>query len=255
MTLADHRALAGIDVIVTRPAHLAEPFCARVEAHGGAPVRLPALQIDALPPPPSPGACDIAIFLSPNAVAFSSDLTLPRQALVMAVGDKTAAGLRQRGIPQIETPGEDSTSEGLLRTPALTHVAGKRILLVCGEGGRTLLQEELTARGATVERAEVYRRTIPALSRQHRQRALARPDRCVLTLTSGDAARNLVEMMDSLAQRTLFRLPLVAGSRRIARIANDLGFQQPAEIADNPGDEAMMTALLNLAARMTQRHE
>ncbi len=247
-------ALSGIDVIVTRPAHLAEPFCRQVEARGGAAIRLPTIRIDPLPLPDafldqSAAPVDIAIFLSPNAVAFSKRLTMPGQTTVMAVGGKTAALLRQRGFVNVETPGEDQTSEGLLKMPRLANVNGKRILLVSGEGGRKLLQKQLIARGASVERAEVYRRALPVPDPTILERALSRPDHAIVTLTSGDAARNLVEMVDSDARATLFRLPLVAGSARIGRIATALGFQQPPEIADNPGDDAMMSALLQLAAR------
>ena len=39
------RALAGLRVLVTRPAHQAEELCALIERAGGIPVRFPTIEI------------------------------------------------------------------------------------------------------------------------------------------------------------------------------------------------------------------
>lgn len=82
-----------------------------------------------------------------------------RGANWIAVGRGTADALREAGIDATFPPVE--TSEGLLALPDLAQLKGQRILLLSGEGGRTLLADELRKRGAEPIRLAVYRRTVP----------------------------------------------------------------------------------------------
>jgi uroporphyrinogen-III synthase len=106
--------------------------------------------------PPPAGPYDLAIFVSEHAVRIG----LPRLELgaaqVFAVGERTAAALAAAGHDAVRP--EQADSEGLLGLPVLADVAGTRVLLVCGEGGRALLAESLAGRGARVERFVCYRR-------------------------------------------------------------------------------------------------
>src|SRR5690606_36810182 len=111
--------------------------------------------------PPSPaGDFALVLFLSEHAVRLGlpaiAELPWFGAARVLAVGARTAELLAEQGIGS-ELPAEP-TSEGLLALPALERVAGRRVLLVAGVGGRTLLAETLTTRGAVVVRNECYRR-------------------------------------------------------------------------------------------------
>jgi uroporphyrinogen-III synthase len=115
----------------------------------------PVLEIEPLPVPP-PGPFERVIFLSEHAVRHGLDQLDLRGAEVFAVGGRTAERLESAGlavkVPQI------ATSEGLLAMAELASVAGSRILIVCGEGGREVLAAELIRRGASVARLVCYRR-------------------------------------------------------------------------------------------------
>jgi uroporphyrinogen-III synthase len=74
---------------------------------------------------------------------------------VVAVGNATAANLRERGVtPAIVAAG---SGEAILsRLPS--DLDGRRILLPCGEDAATRLPDALVARGARVTRLDVYRK-------------------------------------------------------------------------------------------------
>jgi len=236
-------------VIVTRPAHQATAFCSDVEAAGGKVIGFPSIEIQV-----SAGAAeallveiaeyDYVIYISPNAVAVAP----PPKTLsgkLFAVGTATAKALQAAGQKNIIAPESEATSEALLALPELQNVKGQTILIVSGAGGRNLLAETLRAREAYVQKAEIYRRAIPKNDTQLLDPVLVTPKKAVITFTSGDAARNFVSMIGTLAP-ALKRLPIVTGSSRIAEICAELGFQQTAIAAKDPGDISMFAALQKL---------
>ena len=112
----------------------------------------------------------VLIFVSINAVTFLrqaieamenaqiGDEILENCQLVV-VGQSTAKALKKwlnRGVitPQVET------SEGLLEVDMLQKsvICGKKVTIVRGVGGRELLAEQLTERGALVHYWQVYQR-------------------------------------------------------------------------------------------------
>jgi uroporphyrinogen-III synthase len=116
----------------------------------------PVLTIEPLAGPAPAGPFDLIIFVSEHAVRFGLPHLTVGAARVLAVGARTAAVLAAAGHAALQP--ERADSEGLLALPELGAVAERRVLLVCGEGGRTLLADELVRRGALVERFVCYRR-------------------------------------------------------------------------------------------------
>jgi uroporphyrinogen-III synthase len=236
-------------VIVTRPVHQATAFCAGIEAAGGKAIGFPTIEIQV-----SAGAAeallaeiaeyDAVIYISPNAVAAAP----PPKSLdvkIFAVGQATAKALQATGQKNIITPESEATSEALLARPELQNINGQKILIVAGAGGRNLLAQTLRARDAYVQKAEIYRRAIPQNDTQLLDPVLVTPKKAVITFTSGDAARNFVSMVGTLAP-ALKQLPIVTGSSRIAEICAELSFQQTAVVAKDPGDISMLAALQKL---------
>lgn len=219
--------LAGLGVLVTRPAHQAEPLCRLIEAHGGRPVRFPALDIQ---PPRDPEPArrllaqdwDLLVFVSANAVTHALDLAgrLPagRRA---AVGRATAQALVKAGHGPDLVP-ERQDSEGLLERAELRHMAGQRVLIVRGEGGRPLLGDSLAARGARVSYAEVYRRVLPE---RDPASLLAHWDQeiQVVTATSAEVLENLAHLLGETGRARLQGTPLVVISERMEAAARAAG--------------------------------
>lgn len=238
--------LSGRRVLVTRPAHQADNLCRLIEAEGGTPIRLPLLTIE---PAASPAEAqrrlaaghDLWIFTSVNAVRNALPLAggrLPPR--LAAIGPATAAALAAAGGAAAATPLAGASSEALLERPELRDVAGQRILIVTGADGLDVLERVLHARGATVERAEVYRRVALPYPPEAVLAALRRTD--VVVATSSQALEHLLRLTPEDARKLLLRKPLVVPSARMVEKARDLGFMQPPRVAEPVSDAAFCAA-------------
>lgn len=253
--------LKGMGVLVTRAEHQAGPLCELITAQGGRPVPFPAIQIEgSLDPAPVYALLEclndfhIAIFISPNAVQYGlamlGERQLPSGLSVGAVGKGTARALEEAGIKVNIVPEDQFDSESLLTLPELNRVAGQRIIIFRGDGGRPLLGGTLRQRGAEVIYAEVYRRVRPEADVESLLQRW-RSDVQVVTATSNDILDNLAAMLGEWGLAHLRETPLVVISERMRTQAGKLGCTKIilAEGADNV---AVLTALCAWAASETR---
>ncbi|MGY0218437.1 uroporphyrinogen-III synthase [Endozoicomonadaceae bacterium StTr2] len=158
-----------------------------------------------------------------------------------AIGPATAQKLQQENIQPILADGQ-SDSEALLALESMQQVDDQRILLVCGRGGRTLLQEELAARGARVERLELYERYCPDYESGVVTAHLTDHHINCMVATSSEMLANLLHYFNP-EQSSELKL-LVPGSR-VAEAAETAGFHNIV-IADGADDASMIRALQGL---------
>jgi len=246
--------LAGIGVLVTRPAPQADELCALIEAAGGRALRFPTLAISAVPDTTAARAAlaaldpyDLVLFVSANAVeqalALRPVADWPAGLRCAALGAGTVRTLARHGLPvQLVAP-PPHDSEALLALPQLQDLSGQRVLIIRGVGGRELLGETLRARGAAVNYAEVYQRTRPDSDTRDILAAWAQGAVDVVTVTSGEALQNLVAMLGEPGRGRLLTTPLVVVSGRMVQQALALGFTSP-RLAEAAGDAALMAALI-----------
>jgi uroporphyrinogen-III synthase len=245
------QSLQGKAVLVTRPSHQAEKLAMLIVAANGEAVRFPALAIE---PPSSPdrvkellrnlATFDLAVFASANAVDHGLALLggkWPSAVTVAAVGEGSAAALRNRGITTVVVPSGGADSEALQAVPQLQRLDGKRVLIVRGEGGRELLAEELRLRGAHVTYAECYRRVRP---RADPMAIISRWERGALhavSVMSGETLDNLQAMLGPGGQQLLRNIPLFVPHPSIAERAKSIGLTEV--VVTPPGDEGMVRGL------------
>lgn len=252
----NHRGpLHGQTIAVTRPRKQAEALCALIAAAGGTPLSAPLLEIG----PPADarslsaaremfGAASLAIFISPNAVDYGlADLPdvgdWPHGLAVVAIGPGTEHALRQRGAREVILPEGRFDSESLLAMPHLRadRVGGKQILIFRGEGGRELLAETLTARGAHVVCAECYRRSVPESGYSELVDASQRGELAALTLSSSEGLRNFWQTLDQQQRHCFSEIPVFVPHARIADVAHSLGMRQI--VQTSPADAGMIAGL------------
>jgi uroporphyrinogen-III synthase len=138
----------------------------------------------------------------------------------------------------------------LLDLPAL-DVAGRRIVIFRGEGGRELLGDTLVARGAQLEYAECYRRSRPHLDIAPLMRAWARHEVHAVVITSSEGLSNLFDMVGKLGQAWLQKTPVFVPHPRIAETARGLGVREIVVTA--AGDEAVVASLAEFFSSVSRK--
>ena len=246
-------SLSGRRVLVTRPAHQADGLCRLIEAAGGVAIKLPLLAIE---PVANPAAAqrklaeehDLWIFTSANAVRGVLPLIGGhwRGTRLAAIGPATASAIAAAGGAGAAAPLAGASSEALLALPELAQIAGRRILIVTGEEGLDVLETGLVARGATVGRAEVYRRVALPYPPEAVVAALRKAD--VIVVTSGQSLDHLVRLTPEDSRKSLLRKRLVVPSPRMLEKARALGFTSMPRIAEPVSDAGFCAACAEVPA-------
>lgn len=256
--------LAGVGVLVTRPAAQADGLCKLIEGAGGAAHRFPVLEIGA-PRDPQPlrdvagqlDGYDCAIFVSANAVQRTLDVLLedrpwPSSVRIAVIGRRSAQELERYGLSADLCPEVRFDSEGLLALPVLKDVDGQRFVIFRGDGGREYLAETLRHRGASVDYIEAYSRKRPdsdvsPLMKQWQSGAID-----VVVVNSAESLRNLWDMLGDAGQQLLKQTPVLVVSERMLPLIQPLGLTKPPLLARSATDDAVIEALLDWQAVRTK---
>ncbi len=253
--------LDGIGVVVTRPAHQAEPLAGALEAAGAEVLRFPALAI-AAEPDDEPrrkaqrraAEADWLYFVSPNAVSHG----VPRiraaggpaaHSRIAAVGHSTAQALHEHGVQAVHYPRQGATSEDLLAETPLGSIRSGRVTIVRGVGGRQQLAETLRRNGAEVDFLEVYRRIRPDTDPAPLLEAASEGRMQTVIVTSGEVFQNLLELIGERGRHWLARAGVVTIGERVAAMAAPYAGHVE---ATRTAAEAELTAAVARAAAAVQ---
>lgn len=216
------KSLQGVGVLVTRPRHQSLELVSAINQEGGLPVRFPTLEIIPrnaasvteeayrLPKP------DITVFISSNAVRHGIEHA--DSARIAVVGPASAEAVVAAGRKVDIMPIDGFDSEHLLTMAEFYDVAGKRVRIIRGQGGRELLANTLRGRGAEVDYLSVYKRSLP-LYRADEVEALLADWRAgkvnAVTVMSVATLENLITLLPESALPMLARTPLVTPAERV----------------------------------------
>lgn len=239
--------LKSLNIVVTRPRDQAVGLSQSITKLGGNAILFPLLEI-------APAAdsselntlkqhlstYDLLIFISPNAVKYGMDAlgNIPNTVRVATVGQSSAQALRDLGIANVIAPTDRFDSESLLALPALQNVAGWKVAILRGNGGRELLGDTLKARGALVDYVTCYERSKPELDAY----SVLKADPHAVNVTSSEALGNLWQGLTQTDQARFASLPLFVPHARIAELARQQGWENV--ILTEAGDDGLLAALV-----------
>jgi uroporphyrinogen-III synthase len=159
---------------------------------------------------------DIIITVTSNASSLAYEWIdqywpqLPINSQWFAVGKSSAQPLLPLGM-EITSPA-NKHSEGLLALPELQHLSGKKVLVLRGAGGRELIAQTLTQRGANVSYAELYHRQVINIEKSRLSALLTDQQIHYALVTSGEMAEQLAHGLTPLIRS---QLQLIIPSQRI----------------------------------------
>lgn len=196
-------------------------------------------------------AGDFLFAVSKNAVDFAHQTLTEigfgwRSDLqYIAVGQATANYLASHSMQAVCYPLKFANSEGLLELPEMQNLKGKTILILRAESGREYFAEQAKQRGAEVKVLECYQR-IPFTQDMSDKISLAkRAGIDTIVATSSDIVSMLVAQTREEDREWLFQCRLVVVSPRIAKDAQQLGWQTKAiDISEKADNHSLLNTLL-----------
>ncbi len=168
--------LTGQRILITRATSQADSFKLALEAAGARPVLVPVIEIKE-PASWEPfdkalaelSAYDWVIFASTNAVRSfverMEEKSIPKGNLanikIGAIGEATAGLLKEHSIKVDFSPDKFVAENFIAQFPDGDNMNGLKILWPRTNVGRTLIADEFTASGATVDTIEAYQTDLP----------------------------------------------------------------------------------------------
>ena len=248
--------LQGQLILNTRPAHQQAELTSLLQQEGAQILSFPV--IDIVPNESSPtqqrltqqiSSYDILLFVSRNAVdgafRYLDSARFKPGVRFGVIGTATWAALAERvaNLDSCLLAAAPYNSETLLEADALQQIEGKRVLILRGQEGRSLLGDELVMRGAEVDYCEVYRRQLPRCDVTDFDQLAANAFPTLVILTSNVGMQNLIELVDAVAARRLRQVPWLLISERMRESAVNLGHNAPIIIAHSASDKGIQQAI------------
>ena len=245
-------------VLLTRPSDKSQQLSQMLAAHDIPSHCTPLLSIVAIDEPEMPSKLaalhpdDIVIAISVNAV-INADAQIehwPSNPTYLAVGQASVDAFLAIGIsakcPKI------ATSEGLLALPILSNVKNRSIVILRGEGGREILAQQLTARGARVSYCQLYRRQSLVSNRESEVLTWQQKKINIIVVTSAEIFLTLYQCLADNHLAWLRGCTVIVPSMRVAQAAYDHGLTN-VETANGASNQAILQKLLKLQSSSNEK--
>ena len=222
MQSAPLQSLAGLKILITRPAGGSQVFSEKLRRLGATTIELPTIEIV---PARSKTMLDQSIrnisnyewviFTSVNGVVFFIDrmrqlgeaMDALRRVKIAAIGPATAAYVEKSAKKPDYMP-KEFLSEEIAK--GLGDVKGKRILLPRADIASRKLPTILTENGATVDEVTTYETVIPQDLSLNRLQSVLGQGVDLITFTSPSTVRNLAQVAGPTGLEALIKNAKVA---------------------------------------------
>ncbi|MGE3318335.1 MAG: uroporphyrinogen-III synthase [Candidatus Berkiella sp.] len=245
--------------VLLREAQQNQDLLSFIVDNGATATSLPSLTITPIPPLnlttwiEQIRNADWIFVSSQNAVRFAPQALLQAlrhsQAKVVTMGRATSESLLAKGVSIFFTPEAGANSESLLQEPFLqmSEVAGQKVVLLAGVGGRTLLYETLTHRQAIVDWVQVYRQEASSVLLEPLLTAwsLSKDKFCYVAM-SQNGLMYFLEKVPSAYHAWLKKQAFIVVSERIAFAAKKWGIQH-IFVAHGAHPEQLCAAMLHVS--------
>lgn len=218
------KSLSGLRVLVTRPQPQNDELSAMITERGGQAYSLPLIKIEPLAvvdlSPEVLSAYTFAIFVSRPAAQLGGRLVKGTEVDCYAVGESTAATLKESGI--FADYAQNADSESLMQAIGDKPLKGHNVLIIKGEGGRTYLQDVLRQKGAVVDTLDLYRRVTHIYPENAMSNILMMHKVHAIVVTSGQILEGLLSQIDT---HLFDKVVLVVPGRRVMKMAESRGIR------------------------------
>ncbi|MDD9195358.1 uroporphyrinogen-III synthase [Aliivibrio sp. S3MY1] len=224
-------------ILVTRPEQESQALCDALQALGHPAISYPLLtihpgkelsQLPELFSSLSDG--DFLIAVSQHAVEHTQHYLQRHQiewkkgVSYLAVGQKSAQHLKTYISDPVHFP-TPSDSEHLLALPILNRVAGKKALILRGNGGRDLIYQALEALGAEVNYCEAYQRKMTPFDGKLNAKKWQAQNINTIIITSGEQLSFFTSQFAGTDLDWVLHCRLLVPSERINQLGQQLGYQ------------------------------
>jgi uroporphyrinogen-III synthase len=232
--------LEGVKVLISRPEPAASKLGEQFSKVGAECRLLPAISIRPLPITQALKQIALQLEQFNQVIVISTqaaDLGLafleqywpqwPAQQHWYGIGDATNQRLSAYDISP-EHPLSTAShfdSETLLEHPQLQKLHSQKILILKGKGGRNVLRDSLSERGAKVVEAALYERSLPSYSIETIQQYLLDFAPAFIVALSAETVENLLILANQVPNQTngmneiLQRASWILPSKRVAEFA------------------------------------
>lgn len=232
-------------VLVTRPEPGASKTAARLRELGHAPVLLPLSIISPveLAEIPDAAAFDAVVVTSGNALLHAPGGARNRYGDLpcFAVGVRTAEAAKEAGFADIQSA--DGDAHDLIVLIGRKLPAGSRVLYLCGQRRRPVLEEGLGRRGYNVTALETYRTDPVDYAPEDVERIAGTGPIDAALVYSPFSAERSSEVAAKPEFAPLFgTMRILCMSKKVAN-ALENGLSERAEIAVSPDEDALLALL------------
>lgn len=247
--------LHGRTILITRAAHQYESIATLVRSHGGQPISLPCLEVQALPPViiqslPNLKKVSDVLFTSTNAVRILNEVLLSDQHLptlnqvleerrIASVGKKTTEFLKSLNI-QADITASTESQLGLIEAYR-KHGLPKSLIFYRAEEGSDRVINELQSQGVNVRLIKSYRSICPQNGCGDVRRSIEQGKVDVVLLASSRTAKHYVQRIANIDVANIPRIIVI--SQQVANAASKLGLQVDA-IARETSFNSMLEKVL-----------